>query len=240
MHVNSLLTRLSVGELSNLHLSGEGSGTIIANKVNQVLQHVNDGLTALHSRFILSQKDVNIEQMWGVNEYILRRKYAWTANTPTPVIPGTPYLRDTVTEPFMGDVIKILAIYNHCGIPYPINDIDHPMSLFTPQPDVVQVPCVNPGAPLAVVYQARHPIIMGVNSPNYLTQEINIPFSLENALAAYVAWKIYSNMNGQENLMKAQELKMIYEEECLENEAKDLLNQTTSAIQYKLEKRGFV
>jgi hypothetical protein len=90
------------------------------------------------------------------------------------------------------------------------------------------------------VYQARHPIIMGVNQPNYLTQEINIPFSLENALAAYVGWKVYSNMNGQENLLKAQELKAIYEEECAENEAKDLLNQTTSAIQYKLEKRGFV
>ena len=241
MKVIDLFRRLAFGELSNLAIAGEGEalGTIVEAKHPQIIQYLNEGLLRLHSRFNLRQKDLLIEQVAHITNYHLRRQFAESSNDCS--IPY-PYIKDLPCEPFLEDVIRILEVHDQCG-QRPLNDLGRSNSVFTPQPDVLQVPNPQTGAPLAIVYQARHEPIRDFKireDENLLEQSINIPFFLEGALQAFIGSQVYSHMNGQENIMKAQEYLNKNEAICLEVEEKDLVGQSVFNSHYKFEQRGFV
>lgn len=244
MLVVDLFRRLAYGELSNLALSQPG-GKIIEDKHPQLIQYINEGLLRLYSRFILKEKDLIIEQVAHITSYHLRPEYAESggvlggAGTDVPYA----YIKDLPDEPFTGDVLKVLAVYES-GCPYalPLNDQDRADSLFTPQVDVLQVPNPKATVALGVHYQARHPLLadISVNNLNILEQEIELPFSLEGALQNFVGYKIYSHMNGQENAVKSQEYLSTFESICTEVMDRDLVSQSFHTSFNKLEQRGFV
>jgi hypothetical protein len=138
-------------------------------------------------------------------------------------------------------VLRVVDYFS--GRKLPLNDQEHPCSLFTPKPDEIQVPDPqagwDQGIPLGVVYQARHPVLLD-QGDDLLEQEIDIPFFLEPALQAFIGYKTFSHMNGQENLLKSQEYFQVYENICSKIEDKDLANQTIHTSHSKLEQRGFV
>jgi len=238
MKVIELFRQLSYGELSNLSVSRSGSGEILQEKWPQILQHTNDGLLALFTRFILREKHVLIEQVAHITNYHLHPKFAESSASTAEF----PYIKDMPEEHFIDDVVKILRVQSVEGWPYPLNDAGREDSLFTPQPHVLQVPRPIAGDPLSVVYQAQHPLLDDrLGGPdNVLDQIIHLPHYLENALKMYIAHKVFSHMNGQENLIKSQELLAAYEAFCRDVEQRDLVNQTTHTTHSKLEQRGFV
>lgn len=235
MKISELFRRLSFGELSNLAISGEGSGTIIEPKHPQIIQYCNDGLLKIFSRFLLQEKDLLIEMVEGVTSYHLKRQYAESSNSDETWV----YIKDLPGDPFLEDVIKILAVYGPDGDKLPLNDASREDSLFTPAPDVIQVPYPIGGLALGVLYQARHLPLLDAGE-TYLEQKIRIPFFLEKALTSYIGHQVFSHMNGPENLLKSQEYEAAYENICAEAEAKDLVNQTFHTTHSKLEQRGFV
>lgn len=235
MKIEDLFRQLSFGELSNLSISDSGSGLIIEAKHPQLIQYLNDGLLALYSRFMLKEKDILIEQVAHIPNYHLKLKYAESTGSKVPY----PYIKDLPDEPFEEDVIRILTVTNAWGEKYTLNDVADADSLFTPQPDVLQVPNPVAGEPLAISYQARHRKLVD-DGEDVLFQDIEVPFYLENALRLYVAYKVFSHMNGQENILKSQEYMGTYEATCLDVEARDLVNQTYHTSHRKLEQRGFV
>jgi hypothetical protein len=234
MKVVELFRRLAYGELSNLAINN-GDGTIIEEKHPQIIQYVNEGLLRLYSRFLLSEKHLILEQYAHVTTYHMQIKYAETSGSNT----HHPYIKDLPDEPFLGDVIKILHVYDELGNEYPLNDKDDQYSLFTPQPDMLQVPEPIERRPLSVTYQARHPLLDD-RIGYILDQEVDLPFSLEGALQNYVAYKTYCHMNGQENIAKGQESYQNYEMVCAEVEMRDLTSQSFHTSHTKLEQRGFV
>jgi hypothetical protein len=240
MKVSELFRRLSYGELSNLAISGEGSGHLQVDKHPQIIQYTNDGLLLLYSRFVLRKQHLVIEQLPHITSYRLKKRYA-ESNTESDA--PFKYIKDSADDPFEDDVIKILEVHDDCGNPFPLNDKNRPGSLFTPDPDTLQVP--NPqggwdlGIPLGVIYQARHPKLLD-QGDDLLEQEIDLPFFLEGALQAYVGYKVYCHMNGQENQLKSQEYLGSFESTCTDIELKDLVNQTFATSHTKLEQRGFV
>lgn len=238
MKIADLFRQLSYGELSNLAISGSGSGKIIEEKQPQLVHYVNDGLLALHKRFLLSEKQLLLEQVAHITNYHLRRRFAETAGSDEEF----PYIKDLPGEPFEEDLVKVLSVHDGDGNKIPLNDTEDPRSLFTPQPNILQVPNPIAGQPMAVVYQANHRILDDrIDGPNLLLdQEIDIPVYLENALQAHVAYKVFCHMNGQENILKGQEYLQAYEAECLEVEQRDLVNQTFHTSHRKLEQRGFI
>jgi hypothetical protein len=71
-------------------------------------------------------------------------------------------------------------------------------------------------------------------------QEIDLPFTLEGALTAYIAYMVFSHMNGQDNSAKAQEHLSMYDMICGEVTDQDLVSQNGNTTLTKFDKRGFV
>ncbi|RWB40457.1 MAG: hypothetical protein EOQ44_25285 [Mesorhizobium sp.] len=241
MKIIDLFRELSFGELSNLAISNSGSGQIIEEKQPQLVQYTNNALLALHTRFMLVEKQLLLEQVASITNYHLTRKYAVQTGADV----DFRYIKDLPEAPFTGDLIRIISVHGsdgQCSYEYVLNDVDNQNSLFTPQPNVLQIPRPIDGLPTAVVYQASHAKLDDrIDGPdNILNQTIDIPIYLENALRLFVAYKVFSHMNGQENIVKSQEYLGAYEAACLEIEQRDLVNQTFSTSHCKLEQRGFV
>lgn len=235
MNLNGLFHALALGELSNLAMS-EG-GTIIPEKRPQVVTYTNEGLLALYSKFVLSEKGMLIEMREAVTNYHLLKRYAlsqYDENNP-PSRYHSPYIVDNVAEPFQEDVIKVLSVYNSFGMKIPLNDLENCLSVFTPQSTVLQVPYPIAGQALSLEYQAKHATLNHCNCED----EILLPEVLHAALRAYISSKVFMHMNTQENTAKGQEHMMVYEGACVDVVEKDLVSTSSSTTNTRFNKRGW-
>jgi len=236
MNLKDLYRNLALGELSNLSLaSGE---TIIETKRSQITLFANDGLLNLHTRFVLLEKDILIEMQETVTNYHLIKKYSFVHHQqetdPDPCC--LPYIIDTIKEPFEEDVIKIISVHNSCGISLPINDQEQICSVFTPQNNVLQVPHPIPRQALNIQYQARHTKLDHLN----LNSEIKLPEILHSALRYYIAAKVFTHMNTQENTIKGQEHMLSYESACQDVIDRDLVYSSYSTTNSRFHRKGWV
>lgn len=235
-NLNDLFRDLALGELSNLSMVEQD--TIKPQKRPQIVSYTNEALLALHSEFVLKEKDMLIEMREGVTNYHLLKRYAWSqySEENPPDRWNMPYVMDMIAEPFEEDVIKILAVYNSFGQKLPLNDIENPMSVFNPQSNVLQVPFPIPGQSLSLEYQAKHSQLDHCRCD----EDIQIPDVLWRALKAYVASKVFMHMNTQENTAKGQEHMIIYDMICQEVVDKDLVNTSSSTSNVRFQKRGWI
>lgn len=234
MNVTELFRRLSYGELSNLALGNEGSGEIAEDNRAKLTNYVNQALLRLHTRFMLREDDLALRCYDYITKYRLNSDYA-ESNTARPE-GCVPYIEDG-QKPFKNDLIKVLGVrkFDACDN-LPLNDVNHSQSVFTPQPDVLQVPFPWEFEVLAVTYQANHPLI----DYGDMDARIDIPLVLEGALSSYVAYQVYCHMNGQENAGKAREYLNTHEMICQNVIEQDLLSLSVSSTNRKFHERGFV
>lgn len=234
MNVTQFLQRMSYGPLSNIAAGNNGDGTIKEDRVPTLVTYLNEALLRLYTRFDLREKEVIIEQLEAVTSYQINSQHSlsYFATHPEAVA----FIQDSIADPFVDDLIKILAVYDANACKLPLNDDHACNSLFTPQFDTLQVPSPITGSPLYIIYQARHLEL----SPDALDTEIALPAVLEEAAISYVASKIYSAMNGQEHRIKAMDHMGNYEAVCNEVEDRDLVNSSLSFSHQKLDQRGFV
>ena len=101
------------------------------------------------------------------------------------------------------------------------------------------MPNPKQGVALSIGYQARHPIL-NTTGDNILNQNLDIPFVLEGSLQSYVAYKVFSHMNGQENAIKSQEHLSMFAAINSDVEMRDLINSSFATSHNKLEDRGFI
>lgn len=234
MKLSDLFKELSYNELSNLSLSNEGDGTIIEGKYGKVISAINNSLLDLHSRFQLIEKELIIKSLDWKAIYPLRVEHAVT-NTATN---GTKWILDSPTHPFTGDLIHVLAVANEAGIELPVNDPNHPASVFFPQPDTIQLTHPGFSQVFFVRYKANHPIL-NLSGSGVLDQEVSIPLVLKNALRYKTAAQIFSPIGGQEYTGKVQSLEALYESECNAVETNSLLGVNELGTNLKLCWRGF-
>jgi len=233
MTVEELFTKLSVGELSNLSMSNEGSGQIQEKSQAKLISYTNDALMQLYSRFVLLEKFVVIEMIQGITSYYLMKRFA---QSNCALVSQDPcYIKDLL-EPFEEDVIKILEVQDHLGRRVTLNDQSDALSMFTPRPNMLQVPRPVEGLALSISYQARHRKL----EPGVMEAPIYLPEVLEEALLAFVAGKVYSHMNGEENSAKGQEYKGKYEEQCQLVVDRDLVNNTPDTTSEIFKRNGWI
>lgn len=236
MLLSELIKRLSRGPLSNLSMSNEGDGTINPARLPAVLDYINDGLKRIYTKFNLLEKELILQLIEGKTNYRLNNKFAQSRAEDFP--DNDHYIIDAF-DPFPNDLIQVLAVNRTGGLTLPLNDDGAPNSLYTPQVDVLQVPTAWPGVPLFVMYQATHvPVLLeDVDNEDY---EIDLPVVLEAALEAFVAYKVFDHMVGQEHQAKGQGFLSLFDATCGEVEEKDLVNATQSHTNMKFHQRGFV
>ena len=238
MNLSDLFTALSHSELAGLMIGSEGSGEIEECHHPRMVTLVNQTLTTLHGRFCLRENEVRIGVTNNQTIYPLKKQYA--EQDPT-VIEGRKFIQDTVWEPFQGDVIKILEVFDEGNFPRALNKPGDPLSLFTiPPHDTLQVPYPVDGTTYYILYQANHPkLVVGEGNIVDLAQEILLPDLLVPALQKHVAYKIFSAMNGQDHIARAQEHLASYELICSEIETNDLVGTSRTIVLEKFEERGW-
>lgn len=235
MNVGNLFEMLSLGELSNLSISNEGSGTIPEKHQKKILLYANEGMMRIYSKFVLNEKDVTILLWDHITYYHLRKEFSKNFQAgENDVCARIRYILDLPHEPFEEDVIRILQVYDAQGNPMPLNNEEHPLSLFTPQANVLQVPRPEADTALSVHYQAKHPVLT-----QDLKQEIILPEVLQGALTSFVAYKVYSHMNTQESTAKSQEHYSLFTAICADVLENDLVNTSPSSTNIRFAANGW-
>lgn len=236
MLVSDLFTALSIGELTNLSMSGNGSGTIIESQRPKIINYSNEALLRLYARFLLKENDVLVQLYEHITFYHLLPRFALNYATPTGEFDEPiRYLLDLPQEPFKDEVLKVLTIYDGKGRELPLNDEEKHNSLFTPQAKVVQVPKPLDETFINVRYQQRHQVLTGD-----LNQSVDCPEVLLGALTAYIAYKVFSHMNTADSNAKAQEFMGIYEAVCTEATDRDLVSSSISQSNTRFARGGWI
>ena len=115
MQLNDLFNMLAYGELSNHHIASAGDGTLLEAKLPQIVHFANEALTRLYTKFVLKEKSCIVELQEGNTLYRLSPEYSTTGFDN--LLVDAPYIRDTVDDPFLDDVLKVLAVHTNYGTP---------------------------------------------------------------------------------------------------------------------------
>ena len=111
MRLSELFEELSVGELSQLSMSNDGSGEIVEKYHNKLIVYINNSLLKLYTRFPLKTNELLVEQHEHITNYHLKRDFAQSADSDQPYR----YISDLGGEPFKGGVLKILEVSDLLG-----------------------------------------------------------------------------------------------------------------------------
>jgi hypothetical protein len=231
MLLSDLYTTLAYGELSNHHMASTGDGTLLEAKKPQIMHFCNEALMRLYTKFILKEKDCLIELREGTSLYHLKPEYSMTGYDP--LLTDVAYIRDTVEVPFQDDVLKVLAVYTSLGGHRPLNDPNNCWSVNTPTFKSLQVNFARVDEVLAVTYQAQHPVLTDED------QEIELPTTLHGALTAFIAYKVYFNMNTPESQAVAQGHLMMFNNVCSDTVEVDALNLSISGVNTRFNLGGW-
>jgi hypothetical protein len=231
MQLNDLFNMLAYGELSNHHMASAGDGTLALAKQPQIVHYANEALVRLYTKFILKEKDCVVELQEGISIYRLSPEYSMSAFDNS--LADAPYIQDTVDVPFQDDVLKVLAVYSNHGGHRPLNDSNNCWSVNTPTVKTLQVNFARTAEVLAVSYQAKHPTLDGTN------QEIELPATLLGALTAFIAYKVYFNMNTPESQTISQGHLAMFNNICADATEADALNLSISGVNTRFNLGGW-
>lgn len=231
MLLNDLYNMLAYGELSNHHMASAGDGTLLPAKRPQIVHFANEALARLYTKFVLKEKSCIVELQEGNTLYRLSPEYSTTGFDNSLV--DAPYIRDTGDDPFLDDVLKVLAVHTNYGGQRPLNDANNCWSVNTPTFKTLQVNMVRSNEVLAVTYQAKHVILDGTN------QEIELPSSLHGALTAFIAYKVYFNMNTLESQTVSQGHLIMFNSICADTTEADALNLSISGVNTRFNLGGW-
>jgi hypothetical protein len=218
MTLEELFKALSYGELSNLAVAVEATGTIKPAQQARIVHFANEALTRLHTRFILSEKSEVITTVEDQVEYPL------------------------VAE----DSIRILALYNAYGQSYAFGASHDPDGISAPTANLIRIPnvaddgVITPGTELDVIYQAKHALLTTPTAEDVATQEITLPEVLHEALTSYIASQMYKSINTPEAQAAFAASYARYQLTCDEAERYSLVNTGTMSPNGKFGDRGWV
>lgn len=236
MNLANLLSKLSLGPLSEQSAFGTGSGTIETDKVPQLVHHISQALIALYTRFPLLIRTLELETVDGLFEYPLQARFAQTSNS-TEI---NKFIKDSGFNPFTGDVLKITGIQDAAtGCDLPLNKRHDELSWYTTSFDTVKMGYPKTGDRYRIEYRARHPALEP-NPSDLAAVEIRLPDELVPALLAYVAGHVYGGMSMEGALAKSQGHLTTYENECQLHEQANTWDQHAEPHNTKFRAGGWV
>ena len=235
MKLSQLFEALSYGELSSLAIGGAGSGVVPEEHWPALITHINTGLTKLYSRFPLVEKELVIQQYASIKVYDLKVDFAVSNTESTEPIK---YIIDSVDKPFLEDIIRINVAYGDDGKEVPLNDSGDECSWFTPSYDSVQVPEPVDETTMVLSYRAAH-TRLSPDTKDPTSVLVDIPPYLEEALQCYVASRVHSLRSTQEAMSESSLYYSKYNAICKEVEQRNLVLDSRSNTNNKLDDKGY-
>ncbi len=220
MKLSEFFSLLTYGELANLKAGGKDVGGIYPKYSDEVMSFVRQGLTDLHARFALKHNEVIVQQYEHITLYPLRYDYAQSNITSQEQYK---WIADTPERPFGEDIMLIEEIYDEGGNELEINTENDSCSIFTPQPDVLQIIRPADTNAIAVLYKANHDRIdLTANVPSDIT--IEIPAQLVRPLALYVSSLAHNAVGSPEGLQTGFAKMQEYEAACIQIQLNGLIH----------------
>lgn len=209
MRLSEIFEQLTYGELSQLSLGGADIGGIDSGNYKAITAHVNLGLTTLHKRFNLKEGLIKLDLVPGRTVYPLGVEFAATnTGSSEPVR----YIKDTASEPYTGDIIKIDSVLTDANLEMDLNNPMNGYSCFTPKLGTLRVPLavVNKGpdlpyqlitSGLTLVYRANHPTLVLDKYSDPEDIEVALPHAYLEALLLFIASRVNNpvGMTGEFN-----------------------------------------
>ena len=233
MKIIELFNELALGELSNIDIAREGVIKELA--IPKVINAANEALLKLYSKFLLSERNLIIKVHKHITNYHLLKRFA-TSQEGISIEPYL-YILDNSNEIFEEDVIRIFDVYLNHTIKLPINDQTNPLSVYTPQYNIIQYPDPKDNEQLTVIYQAKPKLL---KEENLYTELFDVPWFLMDALKSYIAYKIYTSMNTVECTNKAIEYLTKYETSCMDALTSGLVQIVEPTVCTKFKVGGWI
>lgn len=229
MKLTEIFNALTYGELSHLNIGGaEGNGITQENQV-RILSHLNLGLTALHTRFLLKRGELTLGLVPGLQRYPLHKQYA-VANLESwePI----KFIQDSEQLPFTGGVLKVVQVFDGLGNELRLNGSAGKLrpglntypsweipQVYTPSLDTLILQDAVEGETLKVVYQADHArIFREDNSFDPEEIEVELPHTHMEALLFYIAARLISPLGVSGDFHEGNNYMARYEQACMQLE----------------------
>ena len=212
MKLEELFKKLSYGELSNLAVAVDASGTIKKEKQNQIVQLINEGLKKLHARLPISEENETVELTTSAQDH-----------------------------DFIDDALIVTAILTKEGqsVPFTVGQEIYD-SVYVYQEQVhLPAKLKDVTDSVQITYRKRHATIEPVTDADSLAQVITLPEELEPALSAYIAFRLYAGMNTQDAQITAANYRALYEQSINDVLGTGLLADALLPMD-KFDRRGFV
>lgn len=233
-----LAENLIYGELSSMHFAQGDTSALQEKDLKRMLHFTNDALLDIYSRVPLQVESLTLETFEDQSDYLLTEAFA-ESNKQSKEI--RKYIKDTESKPFIGNILKILAVKNANGCNLPLNDLSRCDSVFTPLYNVLQVTHPSDEVALEVIFTGRHKKLEYFGDRLKLFgQNINLPVQLNEALNLKISSRYYSGMSGQEVSNKTRDMIERYEMLCEKVKMENKVNLTRLSTPTSLESRGFV
>lgn len=248
MKLIDVLTQLTMGELSQISIGGGAAGQIDPSNYAKVVPHINLGLTTLYTRFPLKEGRLMLNLVPGKQTYLVDYRFAQSnLSSQEPV----KYIADTISDPYLGDLLKIEEVITDTGWGIVLNDRQDMYSALTPSFNTLRLPSAmlsgNLDIPkalqtstLELVYRANHYKLGGEDADfDPEDDEVELPEAYLPALLLFVASRAHNpiGMTGEFNAGNNYAAK--FEMACKQLEiANPGVDQGSG--NYKLEGRGFV
>ena len=251
MKLSEVFYQLSVGELSQIKLGGDGSGVIPVDAYPKLIASINLGLIALYKRFMLKEGELTLALQPGQSVYALNSKYGVSSSSTA----SPKYILDS-GFPFKNDIIKVESVTRNINHPafqeytiympsyhrrhqnrydpvLPLNNRGNDMSCFTPNKLTLKVPEIllptvaieDKRYNLVVTYRAN--VVLIPNDPTDVVDpeeaEVDIPYEFLEPLLYFVASRLGTpDTNNQQDYPLGTVYGQKYELACQELERYDL------------------
>ena len=237
MFIQDVFDQLSFGELYNVYVGGSGCKGVPVSDYPMILDHINLALVELHKRFPVKKNQLILIMYPDINRYILDKRYAESNTESTEPIK---YISDSVDYPYNNDLLKIERILNEEGEELFMNTTNAYWSVQTPEYNIIYNKFPEEENSLLVEYRAKaDKLLIPAGGLHPETTEIFLPDILNEALLNYVAYRTFSSLNPDGNLLEAKNFYAQFERSIKEILHLGLINYDY-ALNLRLEVTGWV
>ena len=205
MLLSEIFEQLSYGELAQLNLNGDSDTPGISDaNYSRVIASVNMGLTELHKRFLLKEREVEIAVTTGITTYSLNG---------------------------LTDLAKVEKVYAFVGGEYTELDLNkqqdgYGLPEYGARTTDFETLVISPELKtevLKVIYRATHPkIVKEVGYFDPADVSVALPYDYLEALLYYIASRLLTPLSMDPRFHDGNNFTTKFEQSCLQLEARSL------------------